>query len=285
MIIGAGFAAVGFGLLASLSWGTSDFSGGVAAKRAPVVRVMVLSYAAGLVLLFALALVWAEPLPALVDILWAGAAGLCGSVGLTAQYRALAVGRMGLAAPVAAVLGAAIPVVFAAITEGLPGGLKVVGFVFGLLAVWLIARPPADPSERDITRRGLGLAVVAGLGFGVFFILLDRVNEDTLFWPLIAARSASLAVMLVFMFSKAPTRPATRAALPAIVMAGLLDVGGNTFFLLAAQSGRLDVATVVSSLYPAVTAVWAWLFLRERLTRLQTAGVFTALFAIVLIAV
>ncbi len=280
MITGAGFTAVSFGLLASLAWGTSDFSGGVAAKRAPVVRVMVLSYAVGLVLLFGLALAWAEPLPALVDVIWASAAGICGSVGLTAQYRALAVGRMGLAAPVAAVLGAALPVAFAAINEGFPGGLKLPGFACGLLAVWLIARP----SALDDARKGLGLAAVAGLGFGVFFILLDRVNEDTLFWPLIAARGASLIVILLFMFTQKPTRPITRAALPVIVLAGLMDVGGNTFFLLAAQSGRLDVASVVSSLYPAVTAVWAWLFLRERLTRLQTGGVFAALVAIVLIA-
>ncbi len=285
MLTGSGLAAVGFGLAASLAWGTSDFSGGLAAKRAPIVFVMTISYGVGLVLLVGTALVRAEPLPSGADVAWASAAGLCGSLGLTAQYRALAVGRMGLNAPVAAVLAAALPVAFAGLTEGLPGELTLAGFAVGLLAVWLIARPAngADPAEN--TRKGLELAFVAGLGFGVFFILLDRVSQNAVFWPLAAARTASLLVMLGFLLGVRRTRPLTSRALPVIALAGMLDVGGNTFFLLAAQAGRLDVATVLSSLYPAVTVLLARVILAEHLSRAQVAGVLAALAAIVLIMV
>lgn len=276
----SGIAAISFGLAASLSWGTSDFSGGIAAKRAPIVIVMTLSYALGAVLLLALALVTREPFPAFADIAWGTIAGMCGAAGLTAQYRALAVGRMGMAAPVAAVLGAALPVGFAALNEGLPSPVQLSGFACGLIAVWLIART----ADGDGGRAGLGLAVIAGLGFGVFFILLDRVSNDTVFWPLVTARTASLLVMIALSMNGKRAQSLPRATIAIILVAGVLDVGGNTFFLLATQAGRLDVASVVSSLYPAVTVVLARVLLSEQLTREQMVGVFTALAAVVLIA-
>ncbi|MBI5958523.1 MAG: EamA/RhaT family transporter, partial [Chloroflexi bacterium] len=119
MNISTEMAAVGFGLVASLSWGTSDFSGGIAAKRAHIFAVMVFSYGIGLTLLIVLALARGEAAASLADILWSAAGGVSGGIGLTAQYRALSLGRMGITAPISAILSAMIPVVFAAITEGL----------------------------------------------------------------------------------------------------------------------------------------------------------------------
>ncbi len=135
---------------------------------------------------------------------------------------------------------------------------------------------------------------MSGLGFSVFSIFLDRISEDALYWPLVAARAASLIVILTLLLLSKPslraprkqkTPRAQRALMLMIVLAGVLDVGGNAFFLLAIQSGRLDVASVISSLYPAVTVLLARVILSERMSRLQLLGVFGALVAIVLIAV
>jgi drug/metabolite transporter (DMT)-like permease len=280
MIGGTELAAVGFGLAASLSWGTSDFSGGMAAKRVHIFGVMTISYAVGLVLLIALAVARGEPVAAASDLLWAAGAGLAGAAGLTAQYRALAVGRMGIVAPVAAVLGATIPVIFSAFSEGVPGSLRVIGFGLAILGVALISRARTAGSGAD----GLGLAVIAGLGFGLFFILIDQVSDDAVFWPLVAARGASFAVLLIVALSSGQTWLPSRSGLRIVLLAGALDVGGNTFFLLAAQSGRLDVASVLSSLYPAVTVILARGILKEHVTRAQGIGIAAALIAIPLIA-
>lgn len=280
MANGTGFAAVGFGLAASFSWGTSDFSGGLAAKRAPIFGVMAISYTVGLALLIGLALARAEAIPSAADLAWSAAAGIAGATGLTAQYRALAVGRMGIAAPVAAVLGAAIPVGFSAAAEGLPGTAQLGGFALAILSVWLISRPSGVDGRQD----GIGLAVLAGLGFGLFFILLDQVSEDAVFWPLVSARGCSLVIMLALAISSRRAWRPSMHALPVVLLAGVLDVGGNTFFLLASQAGRLDVASVLSSLYPAVTVLLARFLLDEHIARVQAAGVIAALVAIPLIA-
>jgi len=245
-----------------------------------VFGVITVSYAVGLALLVALALARSEPIPKGSDLVWGAAAGLAGVTGLTAQYRALAVGRMGIVAPVAAVLGTTIPVLFAAISEGLPGAGQLAGFALAIAGVWIIARPEVSGGRPD----GLGLAVLAGLGFGAFFILIDQVSEGAVFWPLVAARGMSFVVLaLIVMANSVAWRP-DRSALPLVIVAGVLDVGGNTFFLLAAQAGRLDVASVMSSLYPMVTVLLARLVLQEHVTRLQTAGIAAAVAAIPLIA-
>jgi drug/metabolite transporter (DMT)-like permease len=280
MAVGSGLAAVGFGLAASLSWGTSDFSGGLASRRVHVFAVMTISFGVGFALLVVLALVRSEPLVLSADLAWAAAAGMAGAIGLAAQYRALAVGRMGIAAPVAAVLGATIPVMVSAVVEGLPGGTRIAGFILAIAGVWLLSRPAATGESRD----GLGLAVLAGIGFGLFFVLMDRVHTKAIFWPLVSARGVSFVMVLAITLGSRQTWRPGASVLPVALLAGTLDVGGNTFFLLAAQAGRLDVASVLSSLYPAVTVLLARLILQEHLTRVQGIGVVAALTAVLLIA-
>ena len=135
------FGTVLFGLAASCSWGTGDFSGGLASRRAHVFSVVLAAYLVGMVLLPILALAWSEPLPSWRDALWGASAGLAGTLGLTAFYRALAVGRMGINAPITAVLAASLPVIFSAFTQGFPGPLQLAGFVVALLSVALVSRP------------------------------------------------------------------------------------------------------------------------------------------------
>jgi drug/metabolite transporter (DMT)-like permease len=274
------FTAVIFGLASALCWGAGDFSGGLAAKRAPVFGVLAIGQAGGLLLLIVLALVWGEPFPSATDLGWGLAAGLAGAVGLASLYRALAVGQMGVVAPLSAVLTAALPALFGALTEGLPDALKLGGFGLALLAIWLVAGTDRSAGSRN----SLGLALLAGCGFGIFFILVHRAGANAVFWPLCAARIGSLALVLPITLGRRQLRLPDRWLLGLVLLSGALDVAGNTFFVLAGQAGRLDVAAIISSLYPASTVLLAALLLRERVLRVQLVGIVAALAAITLIA-
>ena len=275
------FGTVVFGLAASISWGTGDFSGGLASRRTHVFTVVLCVYVTGVILLPILALVWREPLPSWSDALWGASAGLLGTLGLTAYYRALAFGRMGINAPITAVLAASLPVIFSAFALGLPRPLQLVGFGLALLSVVLVSRP-----ERMAGRpAGLGMALLAGLGIGGFFILIGQVSARAVFWPLTCARIVSLLFMVVFMRVRGEALLPKKQGFPLILLAGALDVAGNVFFVLAAHAGRLDVATILSSLYPAMTVLLAALILRERVSRLQATGIVLALGAILLISI
>ncbi len=275
------YAPILYGLASALSWGSGDFSGGLATKRAPVYGVVIFSQAIGLVALVGAALVFGEPIPPLSDFGWGAVAGFAGGLGLVALYTALAAGRMGVAAPVSAVIAALIPVIFALFSEGWPGALPALGFGLALVAVWLIAQ-----SEQAAIRWGdLGLPLLAGLGFGGFFIAIDRTSGVAVLWPLVATRCASSTLLLTIALTRRfPVKP-DRALWGLIALSGLLDTGGNLFYALAARAGRLDVASVLGSLYPASTVWLAWLILKEQLTRKQWVGVLAALVAIVLIAI
>jgi drug/metabolite transporter (DMT)-like permease len=269
-----------FGLAASLCWGSGDFSGGLASRRAHATSIVIVSYAVGFVLLVTLALLRREPFPLQTDLLWGGLGGIAGAIGLTAFYAALATGRMGIAAPISAVLTAGLPVVFSAFIEGLPTLLQLGGFALALLAIVLIARP----QRTEGFSQGIGLALLAGCGFGLFFILISRVSPASTFWPLAVARMTSVLLLLaLILLRRQPILPQVTVA-PLVLLAGLLDALGNAFFVLAAQSGRLDVAAMLSSLYPAATVLLAMLILRERVMRIQGIGILLALIAVPLIS-
>src|SRR5205085_7190599 len=196
-------------------------------------------------------------------------------------YSALAIGLMGIAAPVSAVLTAALPVLFSASTEGLPSTIQLGGFFLALLAIVLISRPERS-KDRPV---GIGLALLAGCGFGLFFILISRVNHAETFWPLAIARlTAVLSMSVTVLIRRQPKLPSLTVA-PLILLAGVLDAIGNAFFVLAAHAGRLDIAAVLSSLYPAATVILAAIVLHERVTRIQAVGIVLALLAVPLISV
>jgi drug/metabolite transporter (DMT)-like permease len=198
-----------------------------------------------------------------------------------AFYRGLAVGRMSVVAPIAGVLGAAIPVAVGGVLEGLPTPTQLVGIGLALGAVLLVTRA----QDRE-TRGGSGvaLAIVAGIGFGAFFVFLGRVAPGPVFTPLVIVRAvAVLLITLVVVLTRGPWKVPRRTILP-VAIAGTLDMGGNFWYLLAAQQGRLDIAAVLASLYPVVTIVLAAAVLRERIVGWQAVGILAALAAIVLIA-
>ncbi len=272
------FLAATLALTAAICWGAGDFTGGIASRRSSAFRSVLIGYSVGLIALVIVALIYTEPLPSLADLGWGALSGVCGMIGVGFLFQGFARGRMGIVAPLSAVLATAMPVIFNAFTEGLPGNLQFVGFGVALVGIWLLSRPE-QLSSRPIE---LGMAAVAGLGFGAFFITLDQVGENTVFWPLIAGRTAACTIMIIFAF--ATHRPILRQLpLRLLTLAGILDVGGNLFFLLATQNGRLDVTSVLGSLYPAITALLAQLTIKEHLTRPQRVGIGAAMLAIVLI--
>jgi drug/metabolite transporter (DMT)-like permease len=273
------FIAAALALTAATCWGAGDFCGGLASRRSDPFRSVLMVYSIGLAVLLVVVAVRAERLPPFADLAWGALAGLFGMVGILLLFRGFAAGRMGIVAPVSGVLATALPVVFNALTQGLPGVMQLAGFLVALIGIWLISRPEKFGGRPA----GLGLAILAGLCFGSFFITLDQVGTSSTFWPLIAGRVASIAGMLLY--ALIARRPIGLRQLPwgLFSVAGILDVAGNMFFLLAIQNGRLDVGAVLGSLYPAVTALLATFTLKENITRLQVVGVSAAMLAIILI--
>jgi len=281
MILSPELAVIAFGLLASMSWGTADFNGGLASRRLPAVAVVALAHLLGLLLLIGLAVFTREAVPPPTDFIWGALAGLAGAVGLVSFYQALSYGRMGIAAPLVAVLATSIPLITGVISAGLPPPVQLMGFGIGLVSLVLVSY--SDGRLPD--QRTLLLALSGGIGFGAFLLLIHRVESQAVFWPLVAARAASSLVLLTIARSmRLESRPRDGRHWFTVIMAGLLDIVGNIFFMLASRAGRLDIAAVVSSLYPAMTVTLAWLFLKERLTRIQIVGILAALVAIALIS-
>jgi drug/metabolite transporter (DMT)-like permease len=272
-------ASVSFSLAAVFCWGTSDFVGGYAARRTNAFLLATMAHATGALLMTSLAALNHSAFPPLHGVRWALAAGLSGGAALAILYRSLASGRMGLNAPIAAVVAAAIPVAFGMITEGLPANLQIAGFLLAGLGIWLVSR-----SEDGARPAGLGMAVMAAVGFAGFFLCARRAGDGSALW--IAAMSRSAAFVLtaaIILLGRVVTEiDWGRAGLAAL--AGCLDVSGTALFVRASQTGRLDVAVVVSSLYPAVTVLLARLFLHERFTPWKVIGMMAAVAAVPMIA-
>ncbi len=270
-----------FSISAALVWGTGDFSSGLAARRIGAFHALLASYALGLLGLTVLALVTAEPFSNLRDIGWGVLAGLFGMAGFLFMLRGFTVGRMGIVASVSSLLASAIPVVVAALTAGLPGPLQLFGFGLAFVSIWLLS----FRNQSQERPSGFWLAAFAGLGFGAFFTVMGQIGQGAVFWPLVASRL--VACLLMGGFALATRRPLVPAGAPGrlLLLAGLMDVFGNFFFLRAVQTGRLDVAAVLVSFYPAVTVTLARLIAKETMSRLQTIGVIAALVAIALITI
>ncbi len=272
-------APIVFGLTSAACWGAADFCGGLATKRTQVYRVIISSQLISLILLVILAMATQESLLPFDQMLLASVAGVVGAIGMIALYRALAVGQMGVAAPVSAVVAAGVPVIVGSFIEGPPSVFQLIGFGLAFVAVWFISRT----GRSAINWHDLGLPIIAGLGFGTFYVLIGSVGQAAVWWPLVAARVGSLTALLIVTLVNRQPRLVERQSLRLIVLIGVFEVGGNACYILARQAGRLDVAAVLASLYPAVTVWLAWLLLKEQMYRLQSIGVLAALAAIVLI--
>ena len=275
-----------YGIASAATWGAADFIGGLASKRTSPYRVLFLAEIAGLIPFTALALLTREPIPSALDLLWGAISSLVGLTGLTILYRALADGQMSIAAPVSALFAALIPVIFGFFTLGAPSLATMIGFGLAFLAVWLISQTDMTnwrfPLRGLRSLRDLRLPLLSGLFFGLYFIVIHRATLNAFFWPLVTARFAGfVAFGLYALVTQQPAMP-PRDVWGFCIINGVIDIGGNAFYILSAQTGRIDVAAVLGALYPASTVFLAWIFLKEKITWVQTFGVLLVFAAIVL---
>lgn len=294
-------------LAAAASWGGGDFSGGMGVKAAGgstagALRVVLVAHASSLAVLLAILAMQHAGLPHGAPLWWGLVAGVTAGVSLTAFYIALARGAMGGSAALSGLLAAAIPAAVSSVMEGVPTLLRLAGFALALAAIWLIAAGPSPEAEHAVdgsepsesSRATLVLALIGGIGFGIYFVALRLANPLGLLEPMALARAASLVtcalLLVVSVRSKRggvveQSTKLTRMALVWALGVALLDTGGNLLFIAATRSGRLDIAAVLSSLYPAGTILLAAWHLHERPTRRQLTGMAIAAAAVVMITV
>jgi drug/metabolite transporter (DMT)-like permease len=307
------FAPAACSLAAVFIWGTSDFTGGYASRRANAFVFTAFSHLCALVLMVVLALAQHASLPSRTTILWALLAGGIGGFSLAIFYRALAEGKMGLTAPIAALLGAAIPTLADIAIEGAPHAWTFAGFALAIVAIWLITRAetarkpepddklnewgrallpvPTQPCDQiddeektGAVPKGVAVAALAGVGFAAFYLCIRQAGAGSPLWIAAVSRLASFIVTAVAVIATgAPIRlDLARAAMAAV--AGSFDITGSALFIFASQHGRLDEAVVISSLYPAVTVILARLVLKEHFSRWRFIGLLAALAAVPMIA-
>ena len=250
----------------------------MAARRGPLLGIVIVTQFVGAGLTLALAVGRTEAFPPAWEIAWALTAGVFGGVGILALYYGLSTGRMGVVAPISGVIAAAIPVALGIVLDGSPGVLRLTGIGLALVAVVLVSQAGGEPARRDVL-----VGLLAGFGLAIFNVAVSRFTEGQVFAPLTIVRSSEgIMFVLIVLATRRPWR-LPGSILPLAILVGALDMGGNAFYILAIQSGRLDVATILSSLYPVTTVVLATVLLRERVAGRHLAGVILAVVAIVLI--
>jgi drug/metabolite transporter (DMT)-like permease len=271
-------------VLAVFIWGTSDFSGGFASKRGNAFVVTAFSHFCAFVLMLSIALPQHGAFPSRTSILWALAAGSVGGLALAIFYRALATGQMGLTAPVAALLGAAIPTLADIGMEGAPSRWMIIGFILAIVAIWLITRPETNGANDDTGHpKGVATAALAGVGFAGFYLCIHQAHGSPT-WLATISRVGSFTVTSIAVLMSRPSLALPRTSLLFAMVAGFLDITGSALFIFASEHGRLDEAVVITSLYPAVTVVLARIVLKEHFSRWKFVGLLAALAAVPLIS-
>lgn len=266
------------GLLSGVSWGVADFFGGFASRRTNAATVAAVSQVVGTVIVVVLLLATRPTLPPWPDLGLGLLAGVCGGLGVYAFYRALAIGTISLVAPVSA-LGAGIPLAVGLLEGERPGRLALAGALLALAGAVVASRAPGRA-----TRRGLGMAALAALGFGLFFVLIAPAAETSVLWAAMSTHSTSVPVLIAVCLGLGASMRVGRGLWPFVIGSGVLDVTASITFAAAVAIGPLAIASVLAGLYPVTTVVLAQVVLHERLSRWQTAGMAAALAGVGLIA-
>ena len=280
------FAALA--LLSALCYGAADFIGGLTARRASTLAVVVISQFAGLLLLLVILPLLPQATPSRGDLLWGALAGAAGGGGVALLYRALAIGVMAVVAPTTAVCAVVIPVLVSVALGERPAVGTFVGIALAIIAIVLVSQssdsgPGAREGAEARQTKAFTLAVLSGVVIGFFFVALARTSNQAGLWPLVAARTVSVGLFAVMAFFASRSLRIPAAILGIVVAGGALDMLANLLYLLASRAGPLSVVVTLASLYPASTVLLARLILHERLSRLQWVGVACALVAVAII--
>ncbi len=307
------FAPAVYSVVAVFLWGSADFAGGLGSRRANAFVLTAFSHACAFALMLVIALSQHGAFPDHASIVWALIAGAVGGFSLALFYSALASGQMGLTAPIAALLGAAIPTMVDIAREGAPSRWTIGGFALALLALWLITRPepageeslgdevPGGTARAELSRAGssgagssdkndspgrpagVGLAALAGVGFAGFYLCIHQASGSPSWIAAISRIGSFTTTSIAVLATRAPlTLDRPRVTLG--MLAGFLDISASALFIFASQHGRLDEAVVITSLYPAMTVLLARLVLKEHFSRWKFVGLLAALAAVPMIA-
>jgi drug/metabolite transporter (DMT)-like permease len=271
-------------LAASISWGVSDFLGGLNSRYLAVASVMLVSQTVGLALLLPLALLHGWPAFDAPSYGFAMAASVAGLAGIAAMYRGMAVGSISIVAPISAT-GAVVPVLFGLLRGERATPLQMLGMGLALVGVVLASRA-ADGTGSDRSSRmarGVGFAVIAALGFGGFFVLIHEASTHDVLWAGTIQRLTGVCVVLVVVLVQRPSLAVGWRRVPGLVVVGVLDTGANVLYAYASTTGLVSLAAVLASLFPVVTVILARVVLRERLSASQAIGVVGALAGVALI--
>lgn len=268
-------------LASAVSFGISDFTGGLAAKRSSSVAVAAIAQVTGLFILLP-ALFWLPGSPSLAALGLGAIAGLAGASGLVVYLRGMAIGPMGVVSPLAALIGAALPVTYGVWLGERMSTSNVIGVVLGLAAVVAVAYTPGQLASANI--RGPLLALTGGAAFGLFFVLLDATPANSGMWPLLGARLAAITLVGALWW-RSSAGGVSRSATQLAVLSGTLDMLANILFLLAVRNDLLSLTSLLASLYPVVVVVMARHLLAERLSVLQASGVAAALVGTALVVI
>jgi len=272
----------------ALVWGTADYCGGKAVQRGnPADRGQALSVtvfsqlsAVPMIALFLLLVPGRFGVSALI---WGGLAGIAGLFGIVLLYQGLSSGAMAIVAPTTAVTAAVVPLIGGLLMGERPSPASMVGAIFAVIAIALVSIGPSRTTGA-VTPRVIGLALLSGACFGVFFILLRQAGDGAGMWPLAAARLAGMPVGLLLLRPMGGTLRLARGTNGLAIVAGVLDITANAIYLVASYRGDISVIAPISSLYPASTVLLALAIDRERLRPIQVAGLGVAAAALVLAA-
>jgi len=281
VMLAAPITPVAYSLAAVLAWGTSDFLGGFGTKRANAFVFTSIVNGGGMLLMAVLAAMSHSAFPSTRSTIWVLIGGASGGACLALFYQALSSGSMGLAAPVAAVIAAGIPALFGMITQGLPGKIAIAGFVLAVAGLWLVASS-AGSSKSDSS--SLALAAIAGVGFAGFYLCIHQAGSGSPIWFASLTRLGGLVSAGLVVLAQGRIRELLHARLSWGMLVGCLDSSGTMLFVLACQTGRLDQAVVLSSMYPAVTVILARIVLREHFSAWKLVGLLAILAAVPMIA-
>lgn len=273
-------------LASALIIGGSDFGGGLATRHDSTFRVTAVAQMTGGATAVVLALVVGADEMVRVDVVAGVVAGLSGTFSFICFYRALSIGVMSVVAPTTAVVGASIPAIFGVTRGDEMTTLTGIGLLVAVAAIVLVTRDGNSHEGQETPRSAMLLAVTAGVGFSLFFIALAETHDDAGMWPLVIARLVSVPIVgLVAWQATGRVMPEVRLARRLAAMTGVTEMIANALLLVALRRGEIAIASVFGSLYPISTVVLAWIILRERISRMQFAGVALALGALALVAI
>lgn len=274
--------AIALAVASSVAWGTSDFIGGLKARALPVLVVLLASQAVGLALMAAIVAVRAEGPPDGDFAVYAAASAVAGLVGLAALFRGLAIGTMGVVAPLSST-AVAVPVIVGVATGERPSAAQAAGLAVALAGMVMAAREPREEGGSGLAA-GAGLALVAALGFGCFFLGMDKASDADVPWAILVNRISGVALLVAAFAALRPRGRPGRVDVPPLVAIGALDMTANTLFAVATTKGLVSLVSVVAALYPVTTVVLARAVLGERLAVLQRTGIVLAFAGVALIA-